>query len=168
MKKTFSIAALVALVSCTHDAVRPPEIPTAEQYTPTPVAEERLAPGKDIPAQWWTLFRSPALDGLVRRALADSPTLARAGARLRQAQEDLSARDGAQLPKLDARLSSNRVDVQPESLGVPALPVAMPLDLHLASVSVSYTFDFGGTRRELEGLRAEVDHQQYELEAARL
>jgi hypothetical protein len=44
----------------------------------------------------------------------------------------------------------------------------MPLDLHLASVSVSYTFDFGVTRRELEGLRAEVDHQQYELEAARL
>ena len=32
---------------------------------------------------------------------------------------------------------------------------------YLASISVSYTFDFaGGTRRELEGLRAEVDHQQ--------
>ena len=45
----------------------------------------------------------------------------------------------------------------------------MPLDLYLASVSVSYTFDFfGGTRRELEALRAEVDHQRYELEAARL
>jgi NodT family efflux transporter outer membrane factor (OMF) lipoprotein len=144
-------------------------MPAVAQYTSTPVAEERLAPGKDIPAQWWTLFRSPALDGLVRRALDNSPTLARAQARLRQAQEDLSARDDAQLPKLDARLSSNRVDVEPQSLGVPALPVAMPLDLHLASISVSYTFDFaGGTRRELEGLRAEVDHQQYELEAARL
>ena len=74
-----------------------------------------------------------------------------------------------QLPKLDAKLSANRVDVNPQSLGVPALPVPMPLDLYLASISVSYTFDFaGGTRRELEGLRAEVDHQQYELEAARL
>ena len=134
------------------------------------MAEDRLAPGKDIPAQWWTLFRSPTLDGLVRRALDNSPTLARAQARLRQAQEDLSARSGAaQLPQLDARLSANRIDVNPQSLGVPALPVAMPLDLHLASISVSYTFDFaGGTRRELEGLRAEVDHQQYELEAARL
>ena len=159
----------VALAACAGDPPPPPELPAVAQYTSTPVAEERLAPGKDIPAQWWTLFRSPALDGLVRRALDNSPTLARAQARLRQAQEDLSARDDAQLPKLDARLSSNRVDVEPQSLGVPALPVAMPLDLHLASISVSYTFDFaGGARRELEGLRAEVDHQQYELEAARL
>ena len=45
----------------------------------------------------------------------------------------------------------------------------LPLDLFLASVSVSYAFDFaGGTRRALEGVRAEVDHQRYELEAARL
>jgi NodT family efflux transporter outer membrane factor (OMF) lipoprotein len=106
----------------------------------------------------------------VRRALANSPTLARAQAKLRQAEEDLSARSGAtQWPRIDAKLSANRVDVEPQSLGVPALPVPMPLDLYLASISVSYTFDFaGGTRRELEGLRAEVDHQSYELEAARL
>src|SRR4249919_2593488 len=170
MKKTFSIAALVALVSCTHDAVRPPEIPTAEQYTPTPVAEERLAPGKDIPAQWWTLFRSPALDTLVRQALEASPTLARAGAKLRQAQEDLSARTGGtRFPKVDAKLSANRVDVNPQSLGVQALPVQTPFNLYLASVGVSYTFDlFGANRRELEALQAGVDYQRYELEAARL
>jgi len=168
MRRALCLVA-AALAACASDPPPPPEMPAVAQYTSTPVAEDRLAPGKDIPAQWWTLFRSPALDGLVRRALDNSPTLARAQARLRQAQEDLSARDDAQLPKLDARLSSNRVDVEPQSLGVPALPVAMPLDLHLASISVSYTFDFaGGTRRELEGLRAEVDHQQYELEAARL
>ena len=162
--------AAAAIAACSSDPLRPPEMPVVEQYTSTAVAEDRLAPGKDIPAQWWTLFRSPTLDGLVRRALDNSPTLARAQARLRQAQEDLSARSGgAELPQLDARLSANRIDVNPQSLGVPALPVAMPLDLHLASISVSYTFDFaGGTRRELEGLRAEVDHQQYELEAARL
>src|SRR5688500_1302255 len=161
--------AAAAIAACSSDPLRPPEMPVVEQYTSTAVAEDRLAPGKDIPAQWWTLFRSPMLDGLVRRALDNSPTLARTQARLRQAQEDLSARSGgAELPKLDARLSANRIDVNPQSLGVPALPVPMPLDLHLASISVSYTFDFaGGTRRELEGLRAEVDHQQYELEAAR-
>ena len=74
---------LLLIASCTQDPVHPPEIPVAGQYTPTPVTEERLAPGKDIPAQWWTLFRSPALDGLVRQALEASPTLARAGAKLR-------------------------------------------------------------------------------------
>lgn len=169
MRRALCALVASALAACGSEPLRPPEPPAPADYTAIPVAEERLAPGKDIPAEWWTLFRSPALDDLVRRALAESPTIARAAARLRQAQEDLVAREGAQLPRADARLSSNRVDVEPQSLGVPALPVPMPLDLHLASVGVSYTFDFaGGTRRELEGLRAEVDHQQYELEAARL
>jgi outer membrane protein TolC len=111
------------------------------------VDEERLSPGMDIPEQWWTLFRSPALDGLVRRTLDDSPTLARAQARLRQAQEELSARNGgAQLPRVDARLSANRIDVGSDSFGGPGLPVSMPLDLYLASISVSYAFDFAAAR----------------------
>jgi NodT family efflux transporter outer membrane factor (OMF) lipoprotein len=161
---------LLLIASCTQDPVHPPEIPAAGQYTPTPVTEERLAPGKDIPAQWWTLFRSPALDGLVRQALEASPTLARAGAKLRQAQEDLSARTGGtRLPKVDAKLSANRVDVNPQSLGVQALPVQTPFNLYLASVGVSYTLDlFGANRRDLEALQAGVDYQRYELEAARL
>jgi NodT family efflux transporter outer membrane factor (OMF) lipoprotein len=170
MRRALCSLAAGAISACSSDPLRPPEVPVAEQYTSTAVVEDRLAPGKDIPAQWWTLFRSPALDALVRRALDHSPTLARAQARLRQAEEDLSARSGAtQRPRVDAKLSANRVDVDPRSLGVQTLPVPMPLDLYLASVSVSYTFDFaGGTRRELEGLRAEADHQAYELEAARL
>jgi NodT family efflux transporter outer membrane factor (OMF) lipoprotein len=170
MRRALCALSVAAMAACSHDPLRTPELPVVEQYTSTAVAEDRLAPGKDIPAQWWMLFHSPTLDTLVRRALDNSPTLARAQAKLRQAQEDLNAHSGAtQWPRVDAKLSANRVDVQPESLGVPTLPVAMPLDLYLASVSVSYTFDFaGGTRRELEGLRAEVDHQRYELEAARL
>ena len=161
----------LALVGgCATEPVRPPEIPTTDQYTPTAVTVEQLAPGKDIPAQWWTLFQSPALDGLVRQALEASPGLARANARLRQAQEDLSARTGGtRFPKVDAKLSANRVDVNPQSLGVPALPVQTPFNLYLASVSVSYTLDlFGSTRRELEALQAGIDYQRYELEAARL
>ena len=167
---TIGFVFLVGISGCAHDPVRPPEVPTAGQYTPSAVTEERLAPGKDIPAQWWTLFKSPALDALVRQALDASPTLARAGAKLRQAEEDLSARSGGtRFPKVDAKLSANRVDVNPQSLGVQALPVQTPFNLYLASVGVSYTLDlFGSTRRELEGLQAGVDYQRYELEAARL
>ena len=32
--------------------------------------------GLDIPGEWWTLFRNPALDHLIRRALAPNPTQA--------------------------------------------------------------------------------------------
>jgi NodT family efflux transporter outer membrane factor (OMF) lipoprotein len=168
--RALGFAVFAGIWACAHDPVRPPEIPTAERYTPTPVTEERLAQGADISARWWTLFKSPALDGLVRQALEASPTLARSSAKLRQAQEDLSARTGGtRFPKVDAKLSANRVDVNPQSLGVQNLPVQTPFSLYLASVGVSYTFDlFGANRRELEALQASVDYQRYELEAARL
>jgi NodT family efflux transporter outer membrane factor (OMF) lipoprotein len=159
-----------ALVACQHEPVKPPEAPAPAQYTSTPVAAEGLAPGKDIPADWWTLFQSPPLDALVRRALDESPTLVRAQARLRQAQEDLNARTGAtEYPRVDAKLSANRLELGSQSFGAQPPPVKTPLNLYLATVSVSYTFDlFGANRRELEALRAEVDHQQFELEGARL
>src|SRR5262245_40241778 len=94
-ERVLAFIAFIGVTACAHDPVRVPEVPAAAQYTPTPVTEERLAPGKDIPAQWWTLFQSPALDGLVRQALEGSPSLVRANAKLRQAKEDLSARSGA-------------------------------------------------------------------------
>src|SRR6478609_7763092 len=96
-----TIAIAIAIAGCAGEPLRPPEVPTAAQYTPGDAVTEtapaagvpgggaqRLVPGRDIPAQWWTLFRSPALDGLVRQALANSPTLARADAKLRQVEED--------------------------------------------------------------------------------
>jgi len=170
MKRALFFTLAAATAGCAGDPVAPPDVPAAEQFTSSPVAEPRLAPGRDVPADWWTLFRSPALDGLVRQALDASPTLARASARLRQAQEDLDARSGAtRLPTIDAKLSANRVDVNPQSLGVQNLPIQTPFNLYLASVGVSYTFDlFGAVSRELDALEAGVDYQRYELEAARL
>jgi len=182
MKRVISCIAMTVIAACAGDPLRPPAIPVAQRYTTTEPAQQttvtdlhggqaqQFAQGADIPSQWWTLFQSPALDALVRQALDSSPTLARARAKLRQAEEDLNARSGAtQLPRVDAKLSANRVDVNPQSLGVPSLPIATPFNLYLASVGVSYTFDlFGSTRRELEALQAEIDFQRYEFQAARL
>ena len=179
MKRTVAIAATV-LAGCAHDPPQPPELPQATQYTAAPFSPQsgvpgvpggqaqQLVAGQDMPLEWWTLFRSGALDALVRQALERSPTLERANARLRQAQEDYNARSGTQYPKVDAKLSANRIDVNADSLGLP-IPLQTPFNLYLATVGVSYTFDlFGATRNELAGLRAEADHQRYEIEAARL
>ncbi len=182
MKCAMACIVTAMLAACGTEPIRPPQIPVTDQYTPTPIQEQtasanvhggnlqQFVPGKDIPEQWWALFQSSALENLVRKALENSPTLARAQAKLRQAQEDLSARTGAtQSPKVDAKLSAFRVDASPESLGAENLPIPTPLNLYLASVGVSYTLDlFGSTRRELEALQAEVTYQRYELEAARL
>ncbi|KAA6117502.1 ABC transporter permease [Cupriavidus cauae] len=131
---------------------------------------QRLLDGADVPAQWWRLFGSAALDGAIRTALANSPTLAQAQASLERAQHDYAAAAGiAQWPAIDARLDAARQQVNIESMGITAFPSPPPFTLYGASVRVSYVLDlFGAQRRELEGLRAAVDFQRFELEAARL
>jgi len=181
--KRAAAAVTIALAGCAAEPLRAPAVATPAAYTAAPLPErtasatavhggdaQRFAWGRDIPAEWWTLFRSPALDALVRRALDGSPTLARASAKLSQAEAQREARTGeTRWPRVDAKLSANRVDVQPEAIGAAALPVSTPLNLYLASVGISYHFDlFGATRNELEALRLQVDVERFELEAARL
>lgn len=177
-----AIAGAIALVcaGCTVGPdFRTPDAPTVQRYTTTPDApaialpgttEPTLAAGRDVPSEWWTLFGSPALDALVARALANSPTLGQAAARLAQAEEERRARTGAlDYPSVNATLGVNRERVDPATFGFPEAPVPGPFTLYSAGLQVSYTFDiFGGSRRELEALAAEVDYQRYELEAARL
>lgn len=172
---------VVILAACAGEPLQPPQIPAADRYTTTDLAKQDegevhggdmqvFVTGRDIPSQWWTLFQSPALDGLVRQAMDGNPTLAQARAKLTQAQEEASAyHGGTQLPKVDANLSAYKVDLNKNAVDAPNLPVETPLSLFLATVSVSYTLDvFGAQRRELEALRAGVDYQHYEVEAARL
>ncbi|MBN9405281.1 MAG: efflux transporter outer membrane subunit [Burkholderiales bacterium] len=160
----------------------PPEVPAAARgpdYTASPLpAQTAQAPGAagvaqqwavgaDIPAQWWAVFHSPALDALIRDALARSPSLAAAQATLRQAQEGLAAQQGKlALPSVDAQLGAQRERasaVQTQKAG------GQVLTLFNAQVNVSYNLDlFGGVRRQLEGAQAQVDAQRYQVEATQL
>ncbi len=128
-----------------------------------------LVPGRDLPAQWWRLFRNAELDRLIRQALNASPTLAAAGAALRQAEENLAARSGAvYYPALDASLSGARQKVSSAASGQPGTG-GFTYGLYSASLMFSYDLDlFGGGRRELEELRSQVDYQRFQLEAAHL
>ena len=177
------LVAGVIVLACAGCTVGPdfrtPDVPTAKRYTtsldPPAIALPgatlpTLVPGGDIPAEWWTMFGSSALDTLVARAFAASPTLAQATARLAQAEHEQRARTGAiEYPALNATLGVNRQQVDPATIGFPEAPVPGPFTLYSVGVQVSYTLDvFGGTRRELEALAAEVDYQRYQLEAARL
>jgi len=129
---------------------------------------QRFIPGGEIPARWWELFRSEALDRWIREALANSPTLVAAEATLRRAQEILRARSGELLPGVDGNVSASRQKPSGASLGQPNAQVN-PFTLYNASVDVSYTLDlFGKVRRELEALQAQVDYQRFQLEGAYL
>lgn len=181
--RTIAVLAVAgALAGCAvGPEFRRPEPPAASSYLSDaqPVrtvaaqgpggASQRFNSELAIPAQWWTLFRSPPLDRLVRGALAQSPTLAQARARLTRAQEAVNAQTGAtRYPAIDATLSANRQKVNPTAFGVNPGVTPAPFTLYNASVSVSYALDlFGGNSRALEGLAAKVDYQRFELEAAR-
>ena len=175
-------AACLALCGC---AVGPdfhvPAAPATTSYTATalPVetavapaqggAAQRFMTGADIPAQWWEIFHNPELDRLIRQALKDNPTLASARATLLQARENLRARTGTEFfPSVDASLTGTRQQATGAAYGQPGIG-AFALSLLNATVGVSYTLDlFGGGRRELEGLGAQVDYQRYQLEGAYL
>jgi NodT family efflux transporter outer membrane factor (OMF) lipoprotein len=163
---------ILALSGCVAGPeFRKPEGPNVPGYISKPMGKTALkfAAGKDIPAQWWAIFRSEKLDQLLRLAVSGSPTLAASAARLRQAQENLNAVTGAtRLPGVDAGGSAAREKFSPASFGQPGAKPSI-FNLFNASVSVSYMLDiFGGTRRELESLRAQVDYQRFQQEGAYL
>ncbi len=153
---------------------RPPEAPAVDHYVPgEPPATSGmplLARDRAPPERWWTTFRCPALDELVERALRGSPTLDEARARVTQARELHDARaGGTRYPGVDLVAGAERQRVDPATVGFPQAPNPGPFNVFSLGATVRYDFDiFGGTRRELERLAAEVDYRAYELDAARL
>jgi len=159
---------------------RAPEAPAVSAYTEKPQPErtesapvqggdaQRLEVGAKIAADWWTVFGSPDLDVLIRTALAGQPTLTAAKAALRQAEENVNAQYAVLYPSVDANLSARRQRISGATFGNPSIP-STTFNLYNASVSVTYAIDVaGGARRELEALRAGVDFQRFQVEAAYL
>lgn len=183
VSKTLSaVLALAISAGCTvGPRYRAPATPAAKTYTSQPQPSSTVAaPGAggaaqqfnssaDIPAQWWTLFHSPQLDRIVREALENSPTLTQALLKLKQAQEEANARTGAtKYPAVTGSVSAEREQVNLATFGVP-FPSPPPFSLLNGSVAVSYALDlFGGNRRLIEGLNAQVEYENWQLQGARL
>ena len=87
-----------------------PAPPSAARYTAdTPRAEDASASGtvqhidlgREIEGNWWTLFRSDAIDQLVTQAVAHNRSLSASTATLQQAQELALAQAGSRYPQVD-------------------------------------------------------------------
>ncbi len=131
---------------------------------------QKFVSGGNIQAHWWKVFRSKDLDLVIRTAMARNPTLSAAEATLRESLENYNTRTGSEYyPDVAANLSSKRMKSSPAAAGQPSGTKSSIFDLHNASVDVTYAFDiFGGGQRELDALKAQVDHQRFQLEAAYL
>jgi NodT family efflux transporter outer membrane factor (OMF) lipoprotein len=178
---TTALAAVLLLASC---AVGPdfvhPAAPEITRYTREPLAPQTSAAGgaagarqrfvedRDIPKQWWAMFKSPALDALVERSLANNPNLQAAIATLRAAQQAVYAQEGKFFPLAQANFNPSRNQTAASLSPVPASGATI-YNLYTAQVLVSYTFDVWGlNRRTVESLQALADVQNFEVEAAYL
>lgn len=183
LKPDHALLALLALASA-GCAVGPdfkrPAAPESAGYTRAPLASTLAAPvpggdaqhfsvGAAVQQQWWQAFGSSALNDLVKRALAQNPTISSAQAALRAAHENTAAQFGSYFPVLQADYSPSR---QRNAVGTisPTLSSGDPLyTLHTAQLSVSYAPDvFGLNRRTVESLQAQEDMQRDQLQAAYL
>lgn len=197
-----ALALLAATLLCAGCNVGPdfatPPAPQARRFTPEPLASpgegQRFAENRDIPADWWTLYKSAALDALVREALENNPSLQAAEAAVRVAYYNAEAQKGGFSPQIffnandstnlqsnNRALSSidqtiyNQMYPSPANVlfNAPVPNVQNPPNanyaLLLKQFTISYTPDvWGGIARSVESQEARAEQQRWQLEAAHL
>jgi NodT family efflux transporter outer membrane factor (OMF) lipoprotein len=130
---------------------------------------QRIVQGLDIPGQWWAVFHSQALNGLIERALIANPDIHSAKAALRAAQFNARAQRATLFPTVQAGIgaASNQVS---NVLSPPTVnPDVFIYSLFTMGITISYTLDlFGANRRATESLEALAEAQCFQLEAAYL
>ncbi len=199
-RNALSLSLLAALSGCAASPdFKRPAAPAAAGYAPAPIQEtvssqvpqgeaQKFDPAKDIPYQWWTLFQSPQLDELIKRAFQTNPDIEAAQAALRQAQEYAAAQQGFFYPTVSAgyspsrnKLAGNMGGNSPGQQGNgtviqtysnPAGPKyngPAYYNFHVAQLTVGYVPDvFGANHRLVEAAQAQVEQQRMQLEAAYL
>ena len=176
-----ALAAALALTSC---AVGPdflhPAAPEVGRYTKEPLATgtsstdaptgrpQHFLAGRDIPQEWWRLFKSPALTTLIQRALTNNPTLQSAIATLRAANQAVYAQEGKFFPLVEADFNPTYQQTSAALSPIPSSGASV-FGLHTAQLQVAYTLDVWGlNRRTVESLQAQANNQRFQVEAAYL
>jgi NodT family efflux transporter outer membrane factor (OMF) lipoprotein len=127
-------------------------------------AAQHLIGGMDIPGEWWTLFRSPQLNGLVEQSLKGNPNIDAAQAALRQARDLYKAQRATLFPTVQGQFDATRSKYATNTLTAPTVATSSIYNLYTAELNLSYMPDvFGGTRRSLEAARAQVEVTRYQL-----
>jgi outer membrane protein TolC len=123
---------------------------------------QRFEDGKQVVADWWRLFENPKVDAFITQSMADNPTLQAAQATLRQSQDILRAGYGVFIPQIGGDVGVSRQTSNLRLIGSTAPNTVF--NLFTLSATVNYTLDvWGGQRRQVEGLRAQMEGQRYNV-----
>jgi multidrug efflux system outer membrane protein len=120
---------------------------------------------------WWQRFGDPRLDALQRRALAQSPTLALAGARLEQARAVVRSASAGQLPTaaLAARATRQHISANRPLTNYSGENFSTVQNDFVPLLVVSYELDIAGrVRRSVEGAEASAEQSAADFENTRL
>ena len=149
-----TIAGTAAIAGCTlgpnyHGA--PTAAPVAAHASSFNRAPKDVTAATPAAAAWWKSLNDPQLDRLIEAALADSPDIRAAQARLRESRAGLRGQQSNELPKtsgsaayLHAHLPSSPLNISSASLYDVGFDATWEVDL------------FGGTRRAIEAASAEA------------
>lgn len=164
---------LAALAACSVGPdFKRPEPPAAERYTSdTPSVEISSAAtqhpvfGKEIEGDWWSLFGSEMIDGVVKQALEHNRTLEAAAQTLAESHELARAQAGLRYPQVGLTAGVGRQQYGAEFFGG---SFSFPPFTYLAvGPTVNYTPDYtGGIARSVEQLQAQAEASHQQLNAA--
>ncbi|HLG45079.1 MAG TPA: efflux transporter outer membrane subunit [Reyranella sp.] len=182
LSRALAAMATLGLASCTvgPDFVRP-DPPKDKTYLSGPTTDEtvavpdvlggeaqRFVADLDIPAQWWQVYQSKALNDLIGQALVANPDIQSALQSLKAAQENAKAQRAALFPTVTATGSGTHNQTS-AALSPATSDNNNVFGLFTGLLNVNYLLDvWGGTRRAAESLEAQAESQCFVLEAAYL
>lgn len=170
-----AITAVVAAALLSGCAVGPeysrPRVDLPAQWKlEAPWREARPADG-NLKGEWWRSFNDPQLDSLVAQALAQSPNIAFASARLEQARATLSAASAGRFPQLSLGLRDNRLRIsenRPLSNYNSGQFGTVQNDF-IGTLNAAYEVDLmGRVRNSVEGARAGAERSAADFENTKL
>ena len=137
---------------------RRPDIELPASY---PEATPGATTAVSVPADWWTLYRDPILDQLVKTGLERNTDVRLAVARIEEAQALLREADATLLPEIDANVAAGRSRSSLSTGTLPAGAKAVRSNF-LISANTSFELDFWGRLRRLqESARAQYIGSRY-------
>jgi NodT family efflux transporter outer membrane factor (OMF) lipoprotein len=166
---TALLAGAVALAGCAT-VPKLGEAPKPTDAAAFATAQSFQAPEAAWPAdRWWTAYGDAQLDKLMDEALAGSPTLAEAAARLRSAEGRAQTAKGGTLPSVDLNAQAAEAK-QSYNNGIP--PAFVPKgynDTGRASLDFSFDLDlWGKNRAALKAATSEAEAARMDAAEARL